>query len=124
MDLIIGVDLSFKINGCSEGVRGPIPILSVLDQSLQLNFDQDLMIGLNEEANIVIKKIIEIYYKKRKYIILKPGNLLIINNHKAVHGRSTFTPNFDGNDRFIIRSFIMKNLDKTRGKHLVLKEFS
>ena len=120
----IGVDLSFKINGCSEGVRGPIPILSVLDQSLQLNFDQDLMIGLNEEANIVIKKIIEIYYKKRKYIILKPGNLLIINNHKAVHGRSTFTPNFDGNDRFIIRSFIMKNLDKTRGKHLVLKEFS
>ena len=120
----IGVDLSFKMNGCSHHVRGPIPIISVLDQSLQLNFDQDLMIGLNEEANILIKKIIEIYYGRRKHIILKPGDLLIINNHKAVHGRSTFTPNFDGNDRFIIRSFIMKDLDKTKGKHLVLKEFS
>jgi len=120
----IGVDLSFKMNGCSDHIRGPIPIITVLDQSLQLNFDQDLMIGLNEEAKILSEKIIRIYYERRKHIVLKPGNLLIINNHKAVHGRSIFTPNFDGNDRFIIRSFIMKNLDKTMGKHMVLKEFS
>tara|TARA_A100001015_G_scaffold62188_1_gene68583 strand:- start:384 stop:1319 length:936 start_codon:yes stop_codon:yes gene_type:complete len=120
----IGVDLSFKMNGCSDHIRGPIPIISVLDQSLQLNFDQDLMIGLNEEAKLLSEKIIRIYYEQRKHIVLKPGNLLIINNHKAVHGRSIFTPNFDGNDRFIIRSFIMKNLDKTMGKHMVLKEFS
>ena len=120
----IGVDLSFKMNGCSDHIRGPIPIISVLDQSLQLNFDQDLMIGLNEEAKLLTEKIIQIYYERRKHIVLKPGNLLIINNHKAVHGRSIFTPNFDGNDRFIIRSFIMKNLDKTMGKHMVLKEFS
>lgn len=120
----IGVDLSFKMNGCSDHIRGPIPIISVLDQSLQLNFDQDLMIGLNEEAKLLSEKIIRIYYERRKHIVLKPGNLLIINNHKAVHGRSIFIPNFDGNDRFIIRSFIMKNLDKTMGKHMVLKEFS
>lgn len=120
----IGVDLSFKMNGCSEHIRGPIPIISVLDQSLQLNFDQDLMIGLNEEAKLLTEKIIQIYYERRKHIVLKPGNLLIINNRKAVHGRSSFTPYFDRNDRFIIRSFIMKNLDKTRGKHMVLKEFS
>ena len=120
----IGVDLSFKMNGCSEHIRGPIPIISVLDQSLQLNFDQDLMIGLNEEAKLLTEKIIQIYYERRKHIVLKPGNLLIINNHKAVHGRSSFTPYFDRNDRFIIRSFIMKNLDKTMGKHIVLKEFS
>ena len=112
------------MNGCSDHIRGPIPIITVLDQSLQLNFDQDLMIGLNEEAKILSEKIIRIYYERRKHIVLKPGNLLIINNHKAVHGRSIFTPNFDGNDRFIIRSFIMKNLDKTMGKHMVLKEFS
>ena len=120
----IGVDLSFKMNGCSDHIRGPIPIITVLDQSLQLNFDQDLMIGLNEEAKLLSEKIIRIYYERRKHIVLKPGNLLIINNHKAVHGRSIFIPNFDGNDRFIIRSFIMKNLDKTMGKHMVLKEFS
>ena len=60
---------------------------------------------------------------------LQSGDILIINNHRSVHGRSSFTPNYDGYDRFIIRSFIMSNKNKIKDKtgkneRMVLKQFS
>ena len=108
----IGVDLSFIMNGCSSEIRGPVSIIN--DNNLV--FDQDLMVGMSEEAKFIIQKIIDIYYNHRKFHILKPGEALIINNKKLVHGRSSFEPLFDGNDRFIIRSFIMNNIDNIENK--------
>ena len=43
---------------------------------------------------------------------MESGDILILNNHKVVHGRSAFSPLFNGHDRFVIRSFIMKNINK------------
>ena len=108
----IGVDLSFVLNGCSGEIRGPISIM----KDKHLVFDQDLMIGTNEGSKRVIERIINIYFKHRKYYILAPGDALIINNHKLLHGRSKFEPKFDGNDRFIIRSFIVNDIDKIKNK--------
>jgi len=111
----IGVDLSFVMNGCSNEIRGPLSILTEKD----LLFDQDLMIGVNENSKIIIEKIIDIYYKFRKFHVLVPGDSLIINNKRLVHGRSSFEPKFDGNDRFIIRSFILNNIEKVKNKTCV-----
>ena len=108
----IGVDLSFVMNGCSSEERGPLSII----QNNQLVFDQDLMKGTTLQANELIKKIIDIYYKNREHYILKTGDLLILNNNKLVHGRSDFQAKFDGTDRFIIRSFIINSLDKIKNK--------
>ena len=59
----IGVDLSFKIN-CDEfingNVRGPIPILYGPENHPLFVFDQDLMKGINEEAENLKNEIIEI----------------------------------------------------------------
>lgn len=108
----IGVDLSFIMNGCHSDTRGPVSIL----QNDELVFDQDLMDGINDKAKQIINKIIDIYYKHRKYVVLEPGDMLLINNKKLVHGRSSFNPKFDGNDRFIIRSFIMNKIEKILNK--------
>ena len=108
----IGVDLSFVMNGCSNEIRGPLSILTEKD----LLFDQDLMIGVNEKSKIIIEKIIDIYYKFRKFHVLIPGDCLIINNRRLVHGRSSFKPKFDGTDRFVIRSFILNNIEKVKNK--------
>jgi len=113
----IGVDLSFKINGSEfvkGDVRGPIPILSPIlrddydfhdmdDQ--QLVFDQDLMRGITDESHRLIKKIVDIYYEHRIGHVLEPGEIILIDNRRAVHGRSPFQPKFDGHDRYLIRSF-------------------
>lgn len=125
----IGVDLSFTMNGCNGEIRGPLSILNSKNGHLELVFDQDLIIGLTDEANKLTQKIIDIYYEDREHVILQSGDILIINNHRSVHGRSSFTPNYDGYDRFIIRSFIMSNKNKIKDKtgkneRMVLKQFS
>jgi len=103
-----GVDLSFKINGHEfiEGdIRGPLTILHGSKNDPKLIFDQDLMEGVTEEADKMIEKIVDIYYKERIAYNLKPGEIIIIDNNRAVHGRSSFFPKYDGYDRFLIRCF-------------------
>jgi L-asparagine oxygenase len=102
---MFGVDYSFKHveNNFIEGnIRGPFPILG---KNNYLLFDQNLITGITEEANSVIKLIIDIYYKYRIAYCLEPGDILLINNNQVVHGRSPFKANYDGNDRFLIRCF-------------------
>jgi len=112
----IGVDYSFKLNGnefIDGNERGPIPIININDEDTEadadptLVFDQDLMIGVTEEANEIIKKITNIYYEHRIQHCLQPGEIMIINNNKAVHGRSAFIPKYNSNDRFLVRCFGM-----------------
>ena len=103
-----GVDLSFKINGHEfiEGdIRGPLSILHGSKDDTKLVFDQDLMEGVTEEADKMIEKIVDIYYKERIAYNLKPGEIIIIDNNRSVHGRSSFFPRYDGYDRFLIRCF-------------------
>lgn len=109
-----GVDLSFKLNGNDfiEGdIRGPFPIISGETNDPRLIFDQDLMFGITEEANNLIKKIIDIYYKYRNQHNLQTGEIILIDNMRAVHGRSQFYPKYDGNDHFLIRCFALYNYD-------------
>lgn len=113
----IGVDLSFKLNGNEflEGdIRGPFPILQGNMEDPQLVFDQDLTIGITEEAENLKNKIIQLYYKHRIHHNLKPGEILFIDNQRAVHGRSSFRPRYDGLDRFLIRSFSVYNYERTK----------
>jgi len=111
-----GVDLSFKINGVDfiEGdIRGPFSIINETNGVNTLLFDQDLMTGVNEESNIMIKKIVDIYYKHRISHNLKQGEIVFVDNRRAVHGRSPFKPNYDGKDRFLIRCFATFDYDKS-----------
>jgi L-asparagine oxygenase len=101
-----GVDLSFKLNGVDfiEGdIRGPFAIVS--DQGSKLRFDQDLMKGITSEAELMVKKIVDLYYLHRFEHCLEPGDIVLVDNNRAVHGRSGFSPKYDGKDRFLIRCF-------------------
>lgn len=44
---------------------------------------------------------------------LDAGDLLIINNHRAVHGRDPFTPKYDGTDRWLKRINVTTDLRKS-----------
>ena len=118
-----GVDLSFKraINSMTrykkeflEGdLRGPMPILYGPMDAPHLRFDQDLMRGLTVDADHMIKKIVEIYYAHRLRHCLSPGEIMIVDNRRAVHGRSPFSPRYDGNDRFLVRCFSKIDYEST-----------
>jgi L-asparagine oxygenase len=102
------VDLSFKLNGhefIDGDVRGPLSILNGSCFDPTLVFDQDLMFGTTEFAEHMITKIVDIYYNRRIKYNLQPGDIMLVDNNRAIHGRSPFFPKYDGNDRFIVRSF-------------------
>jgi L-asparagine oxygenase len=119
----IGVDLSFR-SSIDDTVRGPI---SILHKDGSFVFDQDLMIGTTPEATELIHKIVDIYYRHRTSICLEPGDILLIDNNRVVHGRSAFRPKFDGYDRFLIRCFGMLDLTKSehaRSGNMILAAYS
>ena len=102
------VDLSFKIRGqefIQGDIRGPLAILNGSKENPTLIFDQDLMTGITEEAHLKIGEIVNIYNKQKIAHCLQTGELLILDNRKVVHGRSPFSPKYDGKDRFLIRAF-------------------
>jgi L-asparagine oxygenase len=103
-----GVDMSFKLNNhdfINGDTRGPLSILSGSQNDPILIFDQDLMKGLDNISQNMIKKIVDIYYSNRLQHNLLPGEIIFIDNRRAVHGRSPFFPKYDGNDRFLVRCF-------------------
>lgn len=111
-----GVDLSFKLNGHEfiEGdVRGPLSILNGSVSDPFLVFDQDLMFGIMDESDNIIKKIVDIYYQHRIKHNLQPGEIIFVDNNRAVHGRSPFFPKYDGNDRFLVRCFATFDYEKS-----------
>jgi L-asparagine oxygenase len=110
---VTGVDESFRVGGhdfLKGDRRGPMPILEGDDDDLGITLDQDLMSGTTDEATKVMEKLYEIYRTHRLRHTLKRGELLLLDNRRAVHGRSPFKPRFDGTDRFVIRSFVVKDL--------------
>ncbi len=49
-----------------------------------------------------------------KDVRLRPGDLVFIDNFRAVHGRKSFTPRYDGSDRWLKRLNITRNLRGSR----------
>lgn len=110
------VDLSFKLYGqefIDGDVRGPMPIISGPEEDPNLVFDQDLMTGITEEAHHMIARIVGIYYTHRIRHVLIPGQIMFIDNNRAVHGRSPFSPKYDGTDRFLVRCFATFDYEKS-----------
>ncbi len=95
-------------------MRGPLAIIDGAEDDPTIVFDQDLMSGVTDEADAMIARVVEIYRAERRSVILQPGQILLVDNVRSVHGRSPFTPSFDGRDRFIIRSFAVRDLVRTR----------
>lgn len=45
---------------------------------------------------------------------LKPGEILFVDNYRVVHGRSAYSPRFDGTDRWLKRINLTRDLRKSR----------
>jgi len=41
---------------------------------------------------------------------LDAGQMVIVDNHKALHGRTPFTARYDGQDRILLRAFLLRSL--------------
>ena len=103
------VDESFA--GVHPGPLGPpIPVLSGDPAHPTLVFDADLMVGIDPESAEVLDALRSLALAHRIGVVLEPGDLLVVDNHACIHGRTAFRARFDGTDRWLQRSFVVSDL--------------
>lgn len=105
-----GIDYSFG-NLAMQKANGPV--LSVLYGNRRdpcLRYDLDLMVGLNARARAALDAVRRAAQRACMAVGLEAGDLLVIDNRRAVHGRSAFTPRYDGRDRWLKRAYLVGDL--------------
>ena len=108
-----GVDESFGPAHPTESGRALghlVPVLSGSTERPTSTFDADLMVGVDEEARDALECLRQAIRRDHIGVTLRSGDLLVIDNAVAVHGRSSFPARFDGTDRWIQRTFVVADL--------------
>jgi len=103
------VDESY-LNG-RVGELGPArPVLTGDRELPSMVFDADLMHGTDPVADAALRALADATAACNTSVVLEAGDLLVVDNSVAVHGRSPFTPRFDGTDRWLQRAFVVADL--------------
>jgi Fe(II)/alpha-ketoglutarate-dependent arginine beta-hydroxylase len=68
----------------------------------------------NPDAREALEHLIQLVASQLEEIVLEPGEICVIDNFKAVHGRRPFKARFDGTDRWLKRINIIRDLRRSR----------
>jgi L-asparagine oxygenase len=103
------VDASF-LGGRPNRLGPPRPVLEGTMAEPTFVFDADLMVGIDDESTRAVRLVADAIDACHATVVLEAGDLLVVDNHLAVHGRTPYTPRFDGTDRWLQRSFVVADL--------------
>jgi len=70
--------------------------------------------ALSPRAASALAELAELLDRTAQTICLRPGDLAIIDNRVAVHGRTYFEPRYDGRDRWLQRTFACADIRRSR----------
>ncbi|MGA5559229.1 TauD/TfdA family dioxygenase [Streptomyces lavendulocolor] len=87
---------------------GPHPVLFGEEPDLFMRFNSHTTTSADPRAQAALKALSEALEEVCQDIVLEPGDLVIVDNHIAAHGRSAFTPRFDGQDRWLRRCYSLR----------------
>ncbi|MFC9325578.1 guanitoxin biosynthesis L-enduracididine beta-hydroxylase GntD [Kitasatospora sp. NPDC057015] len=107
-------------DGIEELHREPV-VQSVLSGDLAepyLCLDPDCMTPLTEEAAGALERLCGEVNRTIQDVALTPGDILFLDNSKAIHGRKAFQAHFDGGDRWLKRMNITRDLRRSRSRRL------
>jgi L-asparagine oxygenase len=90
----------------------PLLIGDVDDPNVRADFIST--VPLDDEATRAKNRLEEAFSAVVTTIRLEPGDLAIVDNRLALHGRTYFRPRYDGKDRWLHRTFIQ--LDHRRSR--------
>jgi len=103
------VDESHRPDG-RRCLGAPRPVFEGPSDRPVMVFDADLMVGIDGEATAALAALADIVEEHHTSVVLEAGDLLVVDNYRVVHGRSSFTPRFDGTDRWLQRTFVISDL--------------
>jgi L-asparagine oxygenase len=108
------VDESY-LDGRTSMLSEPMAVLTGDRQRPSMVFDADLMVATDSEAGAALGLLGDAISRCHTSVALEAGDLLIVDNTVAVHGRSAFEPRFDGADRWLQRTFVVSDLAPSAG---------
>ncbi|MFI6849650.1 TauD/TfdA family dioxygenase [Kitasatospora sp. NPDC050467] len=96
---------------------GPVPELPVLtgdsaDPDIRVDFAATT--GLTPSARAALAELSLVLDEASRTVRLLPGDLAIVDNHVTLHGRTAFQPRYDGQDRWLQRTFVLADLRRSR----------
>lgn len=106
---LTGIDESFRTHG-EPDMEIPLSILKRTERGWKLTYDATVMKGINEEADTALRNLELAVSSSIQSIVLKTGQLLVIDNNSTVHGRKPFEPRYDGTDRWLKRVLVVEEL--------------
>jgi len=103
------VDESY-LHGRTNVLGAPAPVLFGNRHRPSMVFDADLMVGADHEAEHALTTLSAAIDAHHTGLVLQAGDLLVVDNDRAVHGRSPYRPRWDGYDRWVQRSMAVADL--------------
>lgn len=70
---------------------------------------------LDDEAEQALQSLRAAFLDVAAMLVLQPGELAFVDNRVAVHGRTSFRPHYDGQDRWLHRTFVHLDHRRTTG---------
>lgn len=101
-------------NGSTDLLTGPLPVLSGSATAPDLLADFHAMEGIDDEARTALEDIKAAFLATLRGGVLETGDLLVVDNRTALHGRSEFAARHDGTDRWLRRCFAVTDLRSSR----------
>jgi len=104
------VDYNF---GNANAARGKGPLIKVLygnPLSPMIAYDDEYVAGINSTAQGALDRLRAVLHEGMNEVELQPGDILLIDNLKAVHGRTAFRARYDGTDRWLQRLLVTRDL--------------
>jgi len=108
-EFVTTVDPSFMTNG-EPDARVTVTPLTKKQSGWVLVYDELLMSGTSTRAANALAELHVAVKRATKQVVLADGDLLVIDNDRAVHGRTPFIPRYDGTDRWLKRALVVTSL--------------
>lgn len=109
------VDESY-LHGRQNTLGAPMAVLTGRRDRPSMVFDEDLMVGIDTEAEEALHVLGRAVVEHQTGLALETGDLIVVDNNVAVHGRTPFAPRFDGTDRWLQRSMVVSDLAPSAGE--------
>ncbi|MFE5814142.1 TauD/TfdA family dioxygenase [Streptomyces sp. NPDC056479] len=98
------------VAGGAEVLSDPVPMISGNDEYPEIAISANGVQPLTSGARAALDKLQEVCRDVAHSVKLRPGQTLLINNRKGVHARTSFTARYDGQDRWLQRTYVRRSL--------------
>ncbi|MEU7137070.1 TauD/TfdA family dioxygenase [Streptomyces sp. NPDC046261] len=97
------------VAGGAEVLSEPVPMISGPEACPEVSAAANGVHAMNDAARSALDRLQAACREVAHEVFLRPGEALLINNRKGLHARSPFTARYDGQDRWLQRTYVRRN---------------